>query len=201
MPSVDTDRRHTEQGRERKEQLLAAAAALFEARGYSATRISDICAAAGVAKGLFYWYFPTKRDVFAELVGDMRHRLRVAQAAAMDRTADPVTQIRQGTEASIRFTAEHSAFFALVDHERGDPDVADVLRAGRDVYADDVERLIRAGQRSGAIAVDDARLAAVGVVGAVSSFANARRNGRVEVGVDELAVFVGRWVERALSER
>ena len=45
------DRRHTEQGNERKQQLLQAAEQLFTEKGYGATRISDICAAAGVAKG------------------------------------------------------------------------------------------------------------------------------------------------------
>ncbi len=60
-------RQHTEHGLERKQQLLDAAGELFAARGYSATRIADICQAAGVAKGLFYWYFPTKGELFAEL--------------------------------------------------------------------------------------------------------------------------------------
>ena len=95
-------RLHTEHGIERKQQLVEAAEALFTERGYSATRISDICARAGVAKGLFYWYFPTKESLFAELVRSMRQSLRRAQAAAMDTAADPVTRIRQGSEASVR---------------------------------------------------------------------------------------------------
>ena len=66
------DRRHTEQGNERKQQLLQAAEQLFTEKGYGSTRISDICAAAGVAKGLFYWYFPTKESLFAEQVRTMR---------------------------------------------------------------------------------------------------------------------------------
>ena len=61
-------RTHTEQGIERKQQLLAAAAALFSSKGYASTRIARACAAAGVAKGLVYWYFPTKEELFAELV-------------------------------------------------------------------------------------------------------------------------------------
>src|SRR5262249_32593624 len=89
-------RRLTEQGRERKPQLLDAASALVETRGYAATRIADICQAAGVAKGLFYWYFETKEQLFAELVRTMRQQLRRAQGAAMDPDADPVTRIRQG---------------------------------------------------------------------------------------------------------
>ena len=52
-PGADapSERRLTEQGRERKEQLVAAAMELFADRGYAATRISDICAEAGVAFG------------------------------------------------------------------------------------------------------------------------------------------------------
>ena len=65
--------RHTDQGLERKQQLLDAAEVLFAEHGYAQTRIADICAAAGVAKGLFYWYFPTKESLFAELVRTMRH--------------------------------------------------------------------------------------------------------------------------------
>ena len=99
--------RHTDQGLERKQQLLDAAEALFASRGYGPTRIADICEAAGVAKGLFYWYFENKEALFAELVRSVRQQLRRAQAAAMDPDADPVTRLRQGTEASVRFMAEH----------------------------------------------------------------------------------------------
>ena len=119
-------------------------------KGYGATRISDICAAAGVAKGLFYWYFPTKESLFGELVRTMRLSLRRAQAAAMDPDADPVTRIRQGAEASVRFMAEHQPYFALLDVERTDDALAaSVMKEGSDVYSTDVLRLIEAAQRDG----------------------------------------------------
>ena len=165
-------RTHTEQGIERKQQLLDAAAALFSSKGYANTRIADICAAAGVAKGLVYWYFPTKEELFAELVRSMRLQLRRAQAAAMDPDADPLTRIRQGTEASVVFMAEHRAYFALLDVERSQDelsgrgsDVADVLREGSDVYATDVVRLVRDAQQQGLVPDGDPQLYAVGVLG------------------------------------
>lgn len=192
-------RTHTVHGLERKQQLLDAAEVLFGTRGYSNTRIADICAATGVAKGLFYWYFPTKERLFAELVRSMRTRLRRAQAAAMDPDADPLTRIRQGTEASVVFMAEHRAYFALLDVERADDEVAAVLREGSDVYADDVIRLIREAQLAGHVADGDPRLATFGVLGAVSSFSHALRHDRIEVDPDELARFVGDWVVRALA--
>jgi AcrR family transcriptional regulator len=192
-------RSHTEQGLERKQQLLEAAAALFSTKGYSSTRIADICAAAGVAKGLMYWYFPTKESLFAELVRSMRTKLRRAQAAAMDPSADPLVRIRQGTEASVVFMAEHRSYFALLDVERADDEVASVLQDGSDVYANDVIRLVREAQALGLVPDGDPRLFATGVLGAVSSFSHALRSGSLDLDVDELATFVGDWVMRALT--
>jgi AcrR family transcriptional regulator len=192
-------RSHTEQGLERKQQLLEAAAALFSTKGYSSTRIADICAAAGVAKGLMYWYFPTKESLFAELVRSMRTKLRRAQAAAMDPSADPLVRIRQGTEASVVFMAEHRSYFALLDVERADDEVASVLRDGSDVYANDVIRLVREAQALDLVPDGDPRLFATGVLGAVSSFSHALRSGSLDLDVDELATFVGDWVVRALT--
>ena len=188
----------SEQGRERQQQLIDAAVALFSERGYAATRVRDICDRAGVAKGLFYWYFPTKLDLFAELVRTMRRRLRRAQAAAMDADADALTRLRQGTVASVAFMAEHAAYFALVDLERADPTIADTLRAGSQVYLDDVTALLREAQRAGDVIDSDPHVLALGVLGAVSSYSNAWRAGRVDMTHDELAEFVAGWVERAL---
>jgi AcrR family transcriptional regulator len=159
-----TERQLTEQGRERKQQLVDAAMGLFGERGYAATRISDICQRAGVAKGLFYWYFPTKLDLFTEVVRSMRHRLRRAQADAMDPTADAVERIRQGAVASVLFMAEHTNYFAFVDVERADPALAESMAAGSGVYLDDVTALVREAQRAGTVPDAEPRLLALGVL-------------------------------------
>lgn len=195
------DRRHTEQGIERKHQLLQAAERQFTQKGFAATRISDICAEAGVAKGLFYWYFPTKASLFGELVRTMRQQLRRAQAAAMHPDASPVVRIRQGAEASVRFMAEHQPYFALLDVERTDDSLAEVMKEGSDVYAADVQRLIRAAQADGSVADGDPAFFVVGVLGAVSSFGHAHRSGRLTMPIDELAHLVGDWVMQALTGR
>ncbi|MCB0955363.1 MAG: TetR/AcrR family transcriptional regulator [Ilumatobacteraceae bacterium] len=194
-------RLHTEHGIERKQQLVEAAEALFTERGYSATRISDICARAGVAKGLFYWYFPTKESLFAELVRSMRQSLRRAQAAAMDTAADPVTRIRQGSEASVRFMAEHQSYFALLDVERADDAVAGVLQEGSDVYAADVHRLVRDAQAAGLVPDGEPAFYTAGIMGAVSSFSHAHRRGHIRMPIDDLARMVGDWVTQALTGR
>lgn len=196
------DRRHTEHGRERKQQLVDAAVDLFAANGYAATRVQDICRRAGVAKGLFYWYFPTKQDLFVELVRSMRLRLRKAQAAAMDPAADAVVRLRQGSEASVRFQLEHAGYFSLLDVERADAGHAAVLREGGDVYLRDVLALVREAQATDlADPCEPTEALAHGVLGAVSSLTHAWRTGRIDVPAEELASFVGAWVERAVAAR
>jgi len=196
---VEDERRLTAQGAERKQQLLDCAARLFAERGYADTRVLDICAAAGVAKGLFYWYFENKQALFAELVRSMRVRLRVAQADAMDRDADPLTRIRQGTEASVRFMAINAPFFSLLEVENIDKRFVDVLRQGTDVHVADVAGLIREGIDAGLIRDDDPVLLARGVVGIVGLYSHFHRTGRSDVPISELARFVGRFVVRSLA--
>jgi AcrR family transcriptional regulator len=192
-------RRLTDQGKERKQQLVDQAAILFAERGYNDTRVVDICAGAGVAKGLFYWYFENKEALFAELVRSMRLRLRTTQAEAIDIDAGALQRIRTGTEASVRFMAQHRAFFALLEVEQRSNSLAAVLREGTEIHAADTARLIKEAQAEGDIPEDrDAQLLALGVVGAVAHFSHFHRSGRIEMDVDELARFVGDWVTAAL---
>lgn len=53
---------------ERKEELLDAAARVISEKGYRTASISDIIERAGVARGTFYHYFESKRDIFLELI-------------------------------------------------------------------------------------------------------------------------------------
>jgi TetR/AcrR family transcriptional repressor of nem operon len=46
-----------------KARILDAAIKLIRTRGYTATRIEDVCAAAGLTKGSFFHHFKTKEDL------------------------------------------------------------------------------------------------------------------------------------------
>jgi len=200
MAAAMTDQRHlTAQGEKRKAQLLECAAQLFAEHGYAETRVADIVQAAGVAKGLFYWYFENKAALFTELVVENRERLRRAQFAAIDLSATPLQQIRQGTEASLLYMAERAPFFALLEVENVNRAFADVLRVGTDIHAADTRHLIETGIRRGAIRDDDPELLALGVVGAVGYYGHFHRSGRTTMAIDELAHFVGRFVVCSLA--
>ena len=196
---TDTDRRLTSQGIERKQQLLDAAARLFAERGYAETRIVDICREAGVAKGLFYWYFETKEAVFRDLAADLRLRLRREQARAMDPDADPLVRLRQGSEASVRFMAAHAQAFSLMAVENVDRQFVEDLRRGTEVHADDTERIVRQAIDAGLVRDEDPRLLAYSVLTTVGWFAHFHRTGRLDVDVEGLAAFVGRQVVCSLA--
>jgi AcrR family transcriptional regulator len=191
------DRQLTSQGAERKQQLLDAAARLFAEQGYAATRVVDIVDAAGVAKGLFYWYFDNKEALFRELASEIRRRLRRQQAAAIDDAAPALVRILQGTVASVVFMAENAPFFSLLEVEGRN--VSDVLRQGTEQHLQDVSVLIVDGQRDGTVTGDDPQLLSLAVVGAVGQFSHFHRTGRIQLSLEELSAYVARLVARMLA--
>lgn len=192
------DRQLTSQGAERKQQLLDAAARLFAEQGYAATRVVDIVDAAGVAKGLFYWYFDNKEALFRELATEIRRRLRRQQAAAMDPAAPALTRLLQATVASVRFMAENAPFFSLLEVEGRS--VSDVLRQGTEQHLHDVAQIIVEGQADGTVTTDDpADLLALAAVGTVGQFSHFHRTGRLDLSLEELSGYVARLVARMLT--
>ena len=108
--------------------------------------------------------------------------LRRAQAAAMDprrRCARPASA--RAARPACGSWPSTAPYFALLDVERRDAALAEVLREGSDVYAADVVRLVRRGAGRRAGRRRRPALHAVGVMGAVSSFSHALRNGAVDV--------------------
>ncbi|MFP5321168.1 MAG: TetR/AcrR family transcriptional regulator [Acidimicrobiia bacterium] len=197
-PDDEGARQLTSQGLERKQQLVECAARLFAERGFEETRIKDIVDAAGVAKGLFYWYFDNKEALFAEVAADIRLRLRKHQAAAIDPDAGPLRQIRQGVEASVHFMSENAHFFSLLEVETGAV-TQESRRQGTAQHIRDVRAIIVRGQAAGAIVDEDPDLLALGVVGPVAYYSHYHRTGRTSAEIDDLARFVGRTVVRTLA--
>ena len=52
----------------RPSEIIEAALASFSEKGFAATRLDDIAARAGVTRGTLYLYFPSKEELFKEVV-------------------------------------------------------------------------------------------------------------------------------------
>src|SRR5216683_2608057 len=79
-------------------ELLAAAKRLLASKGFHATKIADIAAAADVGTGTFYLYFPTKEALFADLVRETAMRAKAELDRAKAPCVDPRERARVGTE-------------------------------------------------------------------------------------------------------
>ena len=63
------------------------AATRFAENGYHPTSVAEIVQGLGVGKGVFYWYFDSKEELFLEILREAQHRPAPAPAAGDRRRA------------------------------------------------------------------------------------------------------------------
>lgn len=205
--SVSQDGRSlTRHGQDRKAELLRHAEHLFAERGYNDTRMVDIAAAAGVAKGLVYWYFDNKDTLFDEIVRDIGQRLRRTQGRAIAGVDDPLDRLYLGTVESVRFVAGNYRLYGLIASQvRGDRRLRATRSRSQRVQVDDVAGLIAEGQAAGVIrSDDDPTTLALANFGVVYQFVLLHAEGRGVDGAESVTVeaaadAAGRYVVRAVG--
>lgn len=88
------------EGREPREELLAAALQVFASRGYQQAGVDEIAAAAGYSKGALYWHFSGKEELLMTLVEE-RIDARMREMVALLGSAPPERDM--SVEASREF--------------------------------------------------------------------------------------------------
>lgn len=92
-----------------RETIMDAAEEVFVARGFSGASIKRIAEEAGVAKSLLYHYFPSKKELWQEVI----HR-RVRQARLPEKLIETVASVsRDGLEA-VREGRRHTTYFEFM---------------------------------------------------------------------------------------
>lgn len=100
---------------ERRAQLLALGRAAFGASSYDEVSIDDLAEKAGLSKGLFYYYFPTKRDLYTAAVEAVARELMTSVAAQVAKANTPRDRAVAGVDAYLDHVAKQgSAFVALM---------------------------------------------------------------------------------------
>jgi TetR/AcrR family transcriptional repressor of nem operon len=92
-----------------RERLLAAAKSLFCAAGYHAVGTQEICAAAGVLKGTFYHFFPSKLDLAIAVLDRFAAGARDEFAAIAAGTGDPAKRLAKIFDLDRRMVARQKA--------------------------------------------------------------------------------------------
>jgi TetR/AcrR family transcriptional regulator, cholesterol catabolism regulator len=166
-----SERRLTPRGQARREELMGYAIARFAGRGYHTTSVAEIVEGLGVGKGVFYWYFDSKEELFRQILRDAQQDLRRRQQAAIADEGDPLVRIELGIRATLAWSAEHRDLIKLVQFAETEDRFADALQRGEQVAVADVVRHLKDAIVDGEIPDTDPEVLAHAVLGVTSKLA------------------------------
>lgn len=107
---------------ERRAAILRAAATAFAHRGFAATSMEEVAAAAGITKLIVYRHFPSKEALYDGVLEQVSTRLAAAFVALLDREPPP----RLGIRAMLTVAREDPDGFVLLwRHAEREPTFAE----------------------------------------------------------------------------
>jgi AcrR family transcriptional regulator len=104
MPKISQAQRDA-----RRHQVLEAALACFSENGFHQTGMADIVKRSGLSHGAVYLYFQSKDDIIEALAVDRHRQEAILNAAAADRSEDPITALRGLVRAYARWLTDPGA--------------------------------------------------------------------------------------------
>lgn len=100
----------------RKNEILDAAAILFEEKGYDGTSTNDILDAVGIARGTLYHHFKSKEDIMDGLIArQMETIVSAAQNLAEDKNI-PVEERMVRTILSLNVSEDKDGSKTMIEH-------------------------------------------------------------------------------------
>jgi AcrR family transcriptional regulator len=164
-------RRLTARGERRRAQLIDYAARRFAAHGYHPTSVADLVDGLGVGKGVFYWYFASKEELFRQILHDAQRDLSRAQRQAVADEPDPVRRIEAGITATMTWLAANRHLFTLFDFARTEEPFAPIIRRGEARAVADTLPHVKAGMAAGLIRRGDPLVVAHAMLGVTDHLA------------------------------
>jgi len=143
----------------------------FAANGYHPTSVAEIVDGMGVGKGVFYWYFSSKEELFGEILREAQHDLRRRQQAAIAGEVDPLGRITLGIRASMAWMSEHRDLLSLFEFAASEERFRPMLRRGQDVAVADVARQVTDAIVAGQIVDADPLVVTHAVLGVTNQLA------------------------------
>ncbi len=105
-----------------RDDILAAAEAIFTERDYHEVQMDDVARAGEVGKGTLYRYFRSKRELYMAVMFEGIGRLH-GEIEAVARTADPpVRKLERIVRCTLGHFWDRQRFFALIHQNEHKPD-------------------------------------------------------------------------------
>jgi AcrR family transcriptional regulator len=163
MNSSQHQRGASERSRNRRAELISIGRRLFADTAYDALSMDDIARQAGVAKGLVYYYFKSKRGYYLAIVEDSVSGLVACAGAGAGLTR--AEHLRRTVDGYLRYAREHQAAYRTIATGGVGSD-AEVL-AIRDSVREELVRAVAEGAYGRGSIPPLARLALLGWLGGV----------------------------------
>lgn len=131
----------------RREELIAAAARVFSARGYEGASLREICTAAGILPGSMYHHFRSKEDLFVSVHGEGFRQLNEVVDRALERASGPWARLEAAIGAHLTELVERSDVVAVTSASLFHMESAHLqrrLNRERAAYEDRFRKLIQA---------------------------------------------------------
>ncbi len=154
-----------------RQEILRAAARLFQQQGYDATSMNDVAAALGLSKGGLYHHFQSKDEILFHL---MDHAMEITQERVINPVrgiADPEERLRMLIRRHIAVVlSERDREITVMLHENHPlpPALRKRINARKKEYVHFVESLIaevqRARQAKGSVSPRAAAFALLGMI-------------------------------------
>jgi TetR/AcrR family transcriptional regulator len=96
-------------------RLMTAAIGLFARKGYSATTVREIVAAAGVTKPVLYYHFGSKEGIFLTMMGEALAEFEATTAAAMTAVGTAGERIVRFLDDTFTLILEHLDVMRVLD--------------------------------------------------------------------------------------
>jgi AcrR family transcriptional regulator len=147
-------------------RILAAARELVAEGGWRNAHVATVAAKAGVATGTVYRYFPSKAELFAEVLTAVSRRERDVVAAIVDGDGSPAARMRGAVQAFAKRALQGRRLAYAMIAEPCEPEIDSARLVWRAALGEEFVRLIASGQAQGAFRACEPRIAAACVVGA-----------------------------------
>jgi len=128
-----------------RERIIEAAAALLTEGGREAVSTRAVSAAAGVQAPAIYRIFGDKRGLL-DAVASHGFAAYLRGKRALEKTDDPVEDLRRGWDLHVGFGVEHPAYYTLIYGEPRPGVESPAARQAAAVLADQVRRIAQAGR-------------------------------------------------------
>jgi TetR/AcrR family transcriptional repressor of nem operon len=157
-----------------REKILTVAQSLIELRGYSALGVAEICKAAGVPKGSFYYFFESKEALALAVLDEHWETQRGDWVRALRDDVEPLSRLRrlfEETEAGLRAGQQSCGTISgcmfgnlTLELSNQTEPIRERLQQIFDAQVEMVEKVVAEARERGEVTVDDTREAARSLV-------------------------------------